>query len=306
MKIFSLAPKENWIIDRIVKEWNSNNSEMACNSARDSDVLWVISPWLWRNIPISLLKEKKVVVTIHHIVPQKFTKNSLREFLERDQYVDWYHVPCQKTKVFISKITKKPIKVMSFWYNPALWYPVEKTHARESLDVPKDTYVVGNFQRDTEGSDLISPKLEKGPDLFIETVKKINKNNLLVLLGGWRRQYVINRLDEENIPYKYIEMAPYNVLRNMYAACDLYVVASRTEGGPQAILEAAAMKVPIISRDVGIASSILDKKCIVDVPKELYFPVKADVESCYNNVLRYKLDTHINQFKKFFNNLEQE
>ena len=33
--------------------------------------------------------------------------------------------------------------------------------------------LVGSFQRDTEGSDLISPKLIKGPDIFIEIVKNM-------------------------------------------------------------------------------------------------------------------------------------
>ena len=36
----------------------------------------------------------------------------------------------------------------------------------------------------------------------------------------------------------------------------MYIVSSRLEGGPQAILESALTKTPIISTDVGIASSI--------------------------------------------------
>ena len=300
MKIFSLAPKENWILDRIIEEWQELKPECCTSNLNDADLLWIISPWLWRNIPAKFLVEKKVVVTIHHVVPEKFTKDSLREFLIRDKYVDCYHTPCQKTKDFISKITKKPVEVIGYWYNSKIWYPTDKKEARKKLQVPSDAYVVGSFQRDTEGSDLISPKLEKGPDLFVEALKKINKDNLFVLLGGWRRQYVISRLKEEQINFGFVELAPFEILREMYAACDLYIVASRVEGGPQAILEAATMKVPIISRDVGMASAVLSNNCIVDIPKEIYFPINKDVDVCYNNVKRYDMHNLVKEYVGLF------
>ena len=56
--------------------------------------------------------------------------------------------------------------------------------------------MVGSFQRDTEGHDLKSPKLIKGPDIFIEIIKKIKNKNLKVVLTGKRRQYVIKKLNE--------------------------------------------------------------------------------------------------------------
>ena len=37
--------------------------------------------------------------------------------------------------------------------------------------------LIGSFQRDTEGKDLTSPKLIKGPDIFVEIVKKISLKN---------------------------------------------------------------------------------------------------------------------------------
>ena len=67
------------------------------------------------------------------------------------------------------------------------------------------------------------------------------------MLGGWRREYVAAQLDKAQIPYKRIELAPITLVRTMYNCCDLYVVSSRYEGGPQAIYEASVMKIPIIS-----------------------------------------------------------
>lgn len=57
------------------------------------------------------------------------------------------------------------------------------------------------MQRDTEGSSIASgnflPKLEKGPDVFCDIVEMYNKTHskdIHVVLAGWRRQYVIDRL----------------------------------------------------------------------------------------------------------------
>ena len=77
-------------------------------------------------------------------------------------------------------ITEKKIKQVPFWVNQNLWFSLGKDKIREKYGFKKDSYLVGSFQRDTEGADLASPKLENGPDLFcdyvIEEFKK--RNNL--------------------------------------------------------------------------------------------------------------------------------
>ena len=98
-------------------------------------------------------------------------------------------------------------------------------------------------------------------------------------------------------------MVPLEDVQKMYAACDLYLVSSRYEGGPQSLLEAPAMKVPIVSTDMGMASQTLNKNCIIDVEKEIYFPTQEDVEENYNNIQQFKLDTHIEKYLDFFKRL---
>ena len=51
-------------------------------------------------------------------------------------------------------------------------------------------------------------------------------------------------------------------LNELYNVLDLYVVSSRIEGGPQAIMECAITETPIVSTDVGIASEILNQESI--------------------------------------------
>jgi len=83
----------------------------------------------------------------------------------------------------LSKLTEKEIVYIPFWVNQNIWFEIEnKTNLRKNLDIKKDSFLVGSFQRDTEGSDLISPKMIKGPDRFVEIVKYLNdiENNLIV------------------------------------------------------------------------------------------------------------------------------
>ena len=303
MKVYTLKANENWHSDRYYSEWVNNCGTLHTNNIQEADVLWLLPSWVWRSVPPHLLREKKVIATIHHIVPEKF---NLSDFKQRDQFVDHYHVPCEQTKNNILKYTDKPIKVIGYWLNTELWYPQDKNEARELFNIPLDYYVIGSFQRDTEGGDLTSPKLEKGPDLFIDYLKKIKNKNLCVLLGGWRRQYVLNRLKQENIKSLYIEMAPYNILQKMYAACDLYLVCSRYEGGPQAVIEAPAMKVPIISSNVGMAPDTLNQNCVIDVVNDSYIPTHQDVEECYLKVLKYDIKHHVEKYIEFFNEVASQ
>lgn len=304
MKIFLLSPKEDWICDRLVSEWYENFKDISTSNIHESDIIWLLAGWCWNHIPYSILKNKKVVVTEHHIVPEKFNRQKYNNFIVRDQFVDCYHVPNNKTKKFIQKLTKKEIKVISYWYNNKLWKPINKNESLEKLGLDKEKYYIGSFQRDTEGSDLITPKLEKGPDIFCDyIIKNQNKfKGLHVLLGGWRRQYVEKRLEEANIPHTLYEKSSVDKIKLLYSVLDLYIVSSRYEGGPQAIIEASGMKVPIISTDVGIASNILSKNCIIDMKNQFYIPQKTDINHAWQKVNEINIQ---NQGKKFIKLFEE-
>ena len=174
---------------------------------------------------------------------------------------------------------------------------LDKNKCRKELGLPLDKFLVGSFQRDTEGHDLISPKLEKGPDIFCDIVESWNKNNNIeVVLAGWRRQYIINRLNKANINYYYHELPTQDILNKLYNCLDLYLVAARVEGGPQAIGECALSKTPIISTNVGISSMILSKESIIEGDNE----VTPNVEYAYNSISKYNIPNGFKEFKDKF------
>jgi glycosyltransferase involved in cell wall biosynthesis len=271
--VFVLPPREDWICDRLVKEFKKYNADICVNNPADADTIWLLSDWCWRHLPLELLRSKKVLTTIHHIVPDKFGPAERAEFDARDQITTHYQVYNERVLAFVKQLTQKPVTMLRYWANQKIWKPTRAKHLiRADYDLPQRAFVVGSFQRDTEGSDLISPKLEKGPDIFCDFLEKHlnasvsprHRGDLTVLLSGWRRQYVVNRLNAANIKFKYVERPGQRVVNELYQACDFYVVSSRCEGGPQALLECGLTQTTCISRPVGIAEQVLPASAIND------------------------------------------
>ena len=300
MKVFINNIDENWIVDRLRKEFYEDNQDILTNNIKDADILWIIAPWTWKKIPKRFLKQKTVLCTIHHIDEKKFIGDEGKDFYKLDKFVDYYHTISKKSFDQLSKITSKRIYVSPFWINNKIWFPIsENKDLKSKFSIPGDAYIVGSFQRDTEGKDGISPKLSKGPDQLFEIIKAISeKKNLFVILAGHRRTYLINLLEENNVPYKYYERVDQASLNELYNCLDLYIVSSRVEGGPQAIFECALSKTPIISTDVGVASEILSKNSIFDMNN--FAMAKPDIEVAYANSQQYLIPKGYESFINLF------
>ncbi len=304
MKIFISNLNESWIIDRMKEEFSNFNPKIVTDNIKNSDIIWIIAPWMWKKIPKKYLKAKTVVCSIHHLEEKDFKGSALKDFYNRDKYVNYYHTISNKSKEEIRKLTPKKIVSIPFWINENIFFSLEdKSNLRSKYNLPKESLIIGSFQRDTEGKDLKSPKLIKGPDQFVEIVKSFSKRNknLLVLLAGYRRQYLIKKLEEENIDYKYIELVDFEILNELYNCLDLYVVSSRVEGGPQAILECGITKTPLISTDVGIATEILSSESIFNMDN--FEQAKPNIKVAYDNSIKYSLEDGMKKYQNMFEDI---
>tara|TARA_B100000214_G_scaffold92632_1_gene64064 strand:+ start:259 stop:1173 length:915 start_codon:yes stop_codon:yes gene_type:complete len=299
MKVYLSKINESWIIDRMRKEWYEHNSEVSTEKINESDIIWIISPWLWKKLPKRYLKKNKVVCSVYHFEEKDFERDSLKDFYKRDSYVDEYHVISPYIEKDLRNLTTKPITYIPFWVNESIWFNIpDKSNLRKKYNIDEKSYLIGSFQRDTEGSDLKSPKLIKGPDRFIEIVKskKDDIKNLKVVLTGKRRQYVISELEKLNIDYVYLEMVTFEELNELYNILDLYIVSSRIEGGPQAVVECGITKTPIISTDVGFATDILSSESIFDMSN--YKDAAPNINHAYEKSLELSIPKG---FQKFTN-----
>lgn len=301
IKIWVPSIGENWILDRITKEFSENTKHEIVQNPSEATLAWCITPSL---VPLSNKHSSglgRLVTSIQHVVPEKFDEAAWRLFVLRDQYIDHYITANDTTVSFLKNATQRDVTKIPYWINTDIFYHIPDLKDRDFL-------TIGSFQRDTEGHDLISPKLEKGPDRFLDVIDALRKEykNLKVLLAGWRRQYVISGLERMGVSYEYNEFCDFDELNTLYNKCDYYIVTSRCEGGPQAILEAAQTRCNVLSTDVGIARDILDEQCICYNINDFVSKIKSNSDfrdKNFNNVQQYEMKKIVKQYDRFFENV---
>jgi glycosyltransferase involved in cell wall biosynthesis len=104
--------------------------------------------------------------------------------------------------------------------------------------------------------------------------------DLFVLLTGLARGYVRRELERLGIQHRHVYLSSRDELAQAYHALDVYLVTSRQEGGPKAVLESMATGVPLVTTRVGQAPEL-----VVDEENGLLANVD-DVEALAASVLR--------------------
>ena len=163
-----------------------------------------------------------------------------------------------ETGINSHKVFKIPIGINPDYF---VWTtPEEKQVARMKLGIPQSSVVIGTFQKDGNGwGEGLKPKLIKGPDVFLKTIKILKPQvpEIFVLLTGPARGYVKNGLEKLGVPYLHKYLNDYTQIGEYFNALDLYIVSSREEGGPKAVLESMASGIPLVTTRVGQAMDLV-------------------------------------------------
>jgi glycosyltransferase involved in cell wall biosynthesis len=103
------------------------------------------------------------------------------------------------------------------------------------------------------------PKLIKGPDIYVETMRAMKAAGIPVMafLTGPARGYVKQGLERAGIPFVHTFVQDHLDLVDCYHTLDLYVVSSREEGGPMGLMESMACAVPVVSTRVGMGPDLI-------------------------------------------------
>jgi glycosyltransferase involved in cell wall biosynthesis len=165
-----------------------------------------------------------------------------------------------------------------------------RDEARRRLGLPGSAFVVGSFQKDGVGwGEGLEPKLIKGPDVLVAALRRVRERapELHVLLTGPARGYVRRALADAGIPTVHRMAGTRAELGEAFHALDVYVVASRQEGGPKGVLEALASGVPLVTTRVGQTPDVVEDGItglLVDVE---------DAESLAGQVLRLREESEL-------------
>ncbi len=164
-----------------------------------------------------------------------------------------------ETGIDPSKVFRIPIGINRRYFPPVT--TENRASSRKELGLPASAVVIGSFQKDGNGWDEgLTPKLVKGPDIFLEALGMLAGSipELHVLLTGPARGYVRRGLERLGIPCVHRYLDDYTEIGKYYHALDAYIVPSRDEGGPKAVLESMACGIPLVSTRVGQATDLVE------------------------------------------------
>jgi hypothetical protein len=267
-----LIDNQKWICDRLKEQFMEYFREYTTKQPEEADYIWYIAPWNYLYIPTGytffewqiLLKNKKVVATIHHIDADNLKAGKYnRQFKFIKTYVSQIHSICPQTTRDIQKlgIFEAPIITKYLWIKEPQFYPVneeEKFKLRRKYGIDCDSFVIGSFQND---------KKSKVPEIFLNIVLDMIKlgRKIEVILGGRNRNFLTYNFINLGVKYRYFNMVPLEVINELYNCLDLYIVSSKYEGGPRSIIECALTRTPVISTRVGIAPEFMDANSLFDM-----------------------------------------
>lgn len=271
-----ITERKNWSI-----KWDGEYIKSAINKSLKKELVYLSnvptisfekkvfhfgSQYMWLDWYRFLPKKHKYIVSFLHGKPDDSpeVKKHIEDFLKTKNSI--YKIVTASSLVYQrllnwgiekQKISLIPIGVDTDLFN--LSDSNYKSEIRSKLGFKKKEFVIGSFQKDGIGwAKGEEPKYIKGPDLLVKSIELIAKElNIAVLLTGPARGYVKRELSKRNIKFKHIYLDSYEEIANYYQALDLYIVSSREEGGPKAIVESMASGVPIISTDVGMARDFI-------------------------------------------------
>lgn len=249
---------------------------------QDADVVHMLWWEALLTMPEEQLEGKRIVC---HVPGEPFRYMTLPSHSRAMELVGRWVTRTTQARGQLAEIRVESV-LIPYLVDVNVFRPIGRDHPdvkaiREEWNISEESFLIGSFQRDTEGADLRSPKLVKGPDVFAEIVRILHGrgHDIHVVLAGPRRHWMIHRLSELGIPFTYVgrpmdgddmevNTLPRATLNVLYNLVDLCLVASRSEGGPHAILEAAAARCPVVSARVGMAPDVLQPQCVFDSPAD--------------------------------------
>lgn len=238
--------------------------------------LWWNSFLNFRKIPLRL--KKNILFTASNFIdPENRASCSQKNFETAKKIAKGWIAPSKRQQKILDsyglRTYYQPFYLDLNLFSPKHYTKINrKNEILKKFSIPKEIIenkiIIGSFQRDSLGSDLNTPKWQKGPDILVQLLKKMPQKKFVLLLAGPRRHYIIKECRKHNIPYFFVgnESRKDDLFENkldhtemplLYALTDIYLVTSKSEGGPKAIQEAAATKTFILSTDVGLASDFL-------------------------------------------------
>ncbi len=266
-----LVEDSDWVIKRVGENLVKSLKEMKPNfKTRIS-----LSPFLLNNQIVHYGSENvffgknrcylpssscKIILTWFHFGERD---KRLKLLLENQDKIAFLHTACSEMKNRFVKagFDNNKIVVIPLGVDLSKFKQYKedvRKFLRTKYKIPSRRLIIGSFQKDGTGwQEGNRPKMIKGPDILVDTLIKLKKHHPFVLLSGPARGYVIQNLKKNKIEHVHIFLNDHSKMPELYQCLDTYLITSREEGGPMALLEAMACGVPVVSTRVGMSNDLI-------------------------------------------------
>ncbi len=273
-KLFFIRDNVNWVLSWEIREVRKIAEQLGIpafitpNKGAVRQSIFYYSKYILRKPRLYLYGANNIALPYFHGYPTSGEPvavkcyENLKKYHHKLARIQTSH---SRMKEIILETGIEPEKVflIPIAINPDFFHPQSahsKKNARDHYGIPQDAVVIGSFQKDGIGwGEGEVPKLIKGPDVFLEALRILKESvpELFVLLSGPARGYVKKGLERLKIPYKHVYLKNYPQIDLLYQCLDLYIIASREEGGPKAVLESMVCGVPLVTTRVGQAMDMV-------------------------------------------------
>lgn len=275
--------------------------------------------FFWRGVLFFLTNEnivfKRNEIDIDEFIKEKFTNivkttcvpdHSLldEENIENSKkvlnFVDDYYVMSDKLfKIYNELGCKKPYGVITGGANTKLFKPQNL----ERFDDMENRKIVVGWSGNSKWGKTDGQKDEdiKGVDTILNpAIEQLKAEGYNIEL----------KLADRNVKY-----IPIEEMKDFYNSIDIYICASKEEGGPNTVLESMCCGIPIISTNVGVVQEVLGKKqsdfilndrTIEGFKEKIKYLIKNKEmfkelsDENLEEIEKYSYDIIAKQFKEFF------
>lgn len=205
---------------------------------------------------------KKIIFTAHG-----FAFNEDRSFISKKILLafHWLTILLTHKTIIVSDKTKKDIDYLPFMKSKLIkiYNGIDTTldfcDKNEALDILlKDRHI--NIENKLVLLSIGELHKNKGYDLLIPNLKKINRDFVYLIIGeGEERGNIVNIIKENNITDKVTLLGRVEDAYKYIKAADIFVLPSRTEAFPYVLLEAGLAGVCVLASNVGGIVEVIEK-----------------------------------------------
>ena len=200
----------------------------------------------------------------------KVAKECMLDFLDYYKGVFFVSSKNKKESAELGYLNNKEHCVIPNSIDPLLFYKKNKEELRACYGIPKDVFIVifvGGFIE------------RKGPNRVANALKNMGNANIKAFFVGREHDGVKFDFDYDGILFKGV--VSHNKLVDYLNMADVFVLPTLAEGCCNAIIEAMACGLPIISSNCDFNDDILDDSCSIRVNPVSISEIETAIEKLY-------------------------